>query len=119
MAENKEKSSATAEQTPKKRGFKQLFQSRKMRHGSLAVVFTAIAVAVVILLGAFIAARQKARKIALVDLQERAPGRRYDKAEEKNEGYLRKVKKKINFGEEKSITQIVKDKKENNIFYNM
>ena len=52
-------------------------------------------VAVVILLGAFIAARQKERKIALVDLQERAPRRRYDKAEEKNEGYLRKVKKKI------------------------
>ena len=52
-------------------------------------------VTVVILLGAFIAARQKAGKIALVDLQERAPRRRYDKAEEKNEGYLRKVKKKI------------------------
>ncbi|MEE1105589.1 MAG: Gldg family protein, partial [Ruminococcus sp.] len=50
MAENKEKSSATAEQTPKKSGLKRLFQSRKMRHGSLAVVFTAIAVAVVILL---------------------------------------------------------------------
>lgn len=30
-----------------------------------------------------------------------------------------KVKKKINFGEEKSVTQIVKDKKENNIFYAM
>ena len=50
MAENKEKTSAAAEQTPKKSGLKRLFQSRKMRHGSLAVVFTAIAVAVVILL---------------------------------------------------------------------
>jgi hypothetical protein len=50
MAETKEKTSAAAEQTPKKSGLKQLFQSRKMRHGSLAVVFTAIAVAVVILL---------------------------------------------------------------------
>ncbi len=50
MAETKEKTSAAAEQTPKKSGLKRLFQSRKMRHGSLAVVFTAIAVAVVILL---------------------------------------------------------------------
>lgn len=44
MSENKKTTSA------KKSGFKQMMQSRKMRHGSLAVGITAIAVAVVLLL---------------------------------------------------------------------
>ncbi len=44
MAENKQTTS------PKKGGFKKLLQSRKMRHGSLAVGITAIAVAVVVLI---------------------------------------------------------------------
>lgn len=50
MAENKEKTAAAAaaEEKPSKR--RALFRSRKMRHGSLAVILTAVGVAVVILL---------------------------------------------------------------------
>ena len=44
MADNKETNSS------KKGGLKKLLQSRKMRHGSLAVGITVIAVAVVILI---------------------------------------------------------------------
>lgn len=48
MAENKETVAAAAEQKPSKR--KALLRSRKLRHGSLAVILTAVGVAVVILL---------------------------------------------------------------------
>lgn len=57
MAENKEKKSAADLEagekksgSEKKGGFKALMKSRKMRHGSLSIVFTAVAIAVVILI---------------------------------------------------------------------